>query len=226
MLAAGRVERILCAPEWPERLAIPPEVEVRIADHRELERIVGYRLHSGVMAMGPIPAPTPIAGGLLVALDGLANAENVGTVMRCCAAFGVDGVLVGPGTTSPWIRRAVRVSVGAPLAVPVHEVDDLAAACSARNAWAAHIHGSRLDYREVDLTEPVCLVLGSEANGVSERVLAACRGTLYIPMAAGWDCLNVGSSAAVLLAEVGRQRVARGADRPRAAASREDGRTC
>lgn len=206
MLRRTRVERILCAPEWLERLPVPEGIDVRVAPAERLHEIVGYNLHQGLMALARIPDPGPLKGSTLVALDGLDNAENVGAVLRCCAAFGVDGVIVGPGTASPWLRRAIRTSLGAPLQVPVHAVSDLPAVLRSLNAWAAHIHGERIDYRELDARGEVCLVLGGEANGVSAPVLASCRGTVYIPMAEGWDCLNVAASSAVLLAEVARQR--------------------
>jgi tRNA G18 (ribose-2'-O)-methylase SpoU len=98
------------------------------------------------------------------------------------------------------------VSLGAPLVVPVHTSPDLAATVRSLNAWAAHIHGDRRDFRAVDYSKNVCLVLGSEPNGVSEDVIRACQGVIYIPMASEWDCLNVAASAAVLLSEVRRQR--------------------
>jgi tRNA (guanosine-2'-O-)-methyltransferase len=82
----------------------------------------------------------------------------------------------------------------------------LAATVRGLNAYAAHIHGDRRDYRSVDYTKSACLVLGSEPNGVTDEVLRACKGVIYIPMSSEWDCLNVAASAAVLLAEVRRQR--------------------
>ncbi|MBI3857635.1 MAG: RNA methyltransferase [Planctomycetes bacterium] len=206
MLKTTRVERILCTPDWIEKLPIPPGIDVRVAPIARLISIVGFRLHQGLMALGAIPPEKPMSGSFHLALDGLANAENVGAILRSCAAFGVDGVILGPGTASPWLRRAVRVSLGAPLVVPVHSSSDLAATLSSLNAWAAHIHGSRRDYREVDYRKDVCLVLGSEPTGVSDDVLKACKGVIYIPMATEWDCLNVAASAAVLLSEVRRQR--------------------
>ncbi|HLY73006.1 MAG TPA: RNA methyltransferase [Planctomycetota bacterium] len=206
MLERTKVERILCTEEWIHRLPIPPGIEVRIAPKSELFAIVGFRLHQGLMALGVTPPERPLAGTFHVALDGLANAENVGAILRTCAAFGVDGVILGPGTASPWLRRAVRVSLGAPLVVPVHTSADLAATVSTLNAYAAHIHGKKQDYRSIDAAQPVCLVLGSEPLGVTDEVLQACKGVLYIPMAEGWDCLNVAASAAVLISEVRRQR--------------------
>jgi tRNA (guanosine-2'-O-)-methyltransferase len=88
----------------------------------------------------------------------------------------------------------------------VHTVADLAAAMAPMNAYAAHIHGEKQDYQSVDYTKPVCLVLGSEPLGVTDPVLKACKGVIYIPMSSDWDCLNVAASAAVLISEVRRQR--------------------
>ena len=206
MLHTTTVERVLCTEDWIERLPIPPGVQVRVAAKADLFAIVGFRLHQGLMALGVVPPEKPRTGSFHVALDGLANAENVGAILRTCAAFGVDGVILGPGTASPWLRRAVRVSLGAPLVVPVHTVPDLAAAVAPLNAYAAHIHGEKRDFRSIDARQPVCLVLGSEPLGVTDPVLKACKGVIYIPMASEWDCLNVAASAAVLISEVRRQR--------------------
>lgn len=206
MLEDRAVVKVVCTPDWVKRMGFPAGVEVRTAPRERLDRLVGFRLHQGIMALGRIPPPRPLEGTLFLAMDGLANAENVGAVLRSCAAFGVEGVLIGPDTASPWLRRAVRVSLAAPLRIPVHAVQDLAEAVRPLNAYAAHIHGERKDYREVDYRGRCCIVLGGEADGVSPAVLAACKGVIYIPMADGWDCLNVAASSAVLLAEVRRQR--------------------
>ena len=207
MVDFGLATRILVANEWIHRLPANAEgVEIIVAPKERLHRLVGFKLHQGIMALGRIPPPKPLHGTFFVALDGLSNAENVGAVLRTCAGFGVDGVIYDRSTASPWMRRAIRVSIAAPLRVPVHLVDDLAAAIRPLHAWAGHIHGSKVDYRSVDYTKPCCLVLGGEDKGVTDPVLASCAGVIYIPMAEGWDCLNVAGSAAVLMAEVRRQR--------------------
>lgn len=212
MLAISQVEQLWVTPEWRDRLAteIPPGTVVTAVPKADMEAVVGYRLHQGVIAMGRIPPPAPLfSSGRIVALDGISNAENVGAILRSCAAFGVDGVLVGPGTCSPWVRRAVRVSLGAPLQIPLHFTHDLAAAIRQMGmpAYGAHIHGEKKPVGEIDWTPPFCIVLGSEADGVSPSALAACRHGVYIPMAEDWDCLNVAASAAVLLYESARRSV-------------------
>lgn len=204
MIRHGVVEKILCSPDWVDEM--PRDLEIRVAPREVIDRISGLKMHQRLMALAKIPPPQPIRGTFLVALDGVSNAENVGAVLRTSAALGVDGFIVDPTSASPWLRRAVRVSMVAGLVVPVHEVPDVAETIRPLHAWAAHLYGERKTYTDVDFTKPCCLVLGGEAVGVTERVLQACRGAVYIPMASQWDCLNVAASAAVVLAEVARQR--------------------
>jgi tRNA G18 (ribose-2'-O)-methylase SpoU len=209
-----RLRRILLTEEWLERLRGPiearsePDLRVLVAPPGLLDGVVGFRLHQGLMALAEIPAPPAAPGDFVVALDGVARDENVGSIVRSCAAFGVTGVLVGPATCSPWARRAVRVSMGAVLRVPIRPVEDLAAAIGALGvpAYAGDIRGERQRADCADLSGPVCLVIGGEAAGVTPAVLAACRARIWIPMEGGWDCLNAASAAAVLLYETARQK--------------------
>jgi len=194
-----------------------PDLRVLVVPKAVVDGIIGYKVHQGVMALAEIPlaleledlatSPPP----LLVALDGIADAENVGAIVRTCAAFGVTGLIVGPRTCSPWVRRAVRVSLGGVLRVPIHASADLPETLRALEArgiasYAAHIHGENRSSWETDFAGPTCLVLGGEADGVTAPVIAACRHVVYIPMARGWDCLNVTASAAALLYEAARAR--------------------
>jgi tRNA G18 (ribose-2'-O)-methylase SpoU len=207
MVERGKAVKILCTPEWLEKLAVPESVEIIVAPDKALRRIVGWRFHQCVMAMGRIEIPDgPPSGTLFVALDGLSNSENVGAVLRSCAAFGVDGVIVGPETASPWLRRAVRAALGAPLDVPVHFVRDLPGTLENSTAYASCLHGERRTYHEVDFTVPCTIVLGSEESGIRPEVRSACKETIHIPMVPTWDSLNVAAAGAILLAEAARQR--------------------
>ncbi|MBI2933344.1 MAG: RNA methyltransferase [Planctomycetes bacterium] len=216
------VERVLLTQKWYDLLGEllgrrpEPELRVRVATQEQVDAIVGFKLHQGVMALARIPPPPPLddvlaskAAPVLAALDGLSNAENVGAIVRSCAAFGIDGILVGPATCSPWMRRAVRASMGGVLRVAIWETGDLAGTLRRHpslKSYAAHIHGEHQAISQVDFTGPTCVVLGGEARGVSAPVLAACRATVYIPMSDDWECLNVGAAAAVLLYEATRSR--------------------
>ena len=114
---------MLMTPSWFEKLfpaGTQQPCPVFLAEKKLMETIVGYGLHQGIMAVARIPAEQPISETLrqsrppflLVALDGIASAENVGVMVRSAAAFGAHGILVGETSASPYLRRAVRNSSG------------------------------------------------------------------------------------------------------------------
>jgi tRNA G18 (ribose-2'-O)-methylase SpoU len=214
----------LLTPQWLEKLrprleAHAGEAALYIAEKDLLEGIVGVRLHQGVMAIGRIPAPRLVSEvieaarrpRLVVALDGITNPENLGSIARSCAAFEVSALLVGETGASPWLRRAVRTSMGAILKLPVCHVTDLAAAVASLRTD----HGLRVlatspvgaaSLYDTDLRGDCCLVLGHEGYGVRPTVLEACDGSVGIAMPEGVDSLNVGAAAAVVVYEASRQR--------------------
>ena len=152
--------------------------------------------------------PTP---HLLAALDGLVSAENVGVIVRNCAAFGVDALLVGETSSSPYLRRAVRNSMGTVFSLPICHVNDLADALTTlKDSYgtrivAAHPH-ERSTIHTTPLTGNMCIVLGNEGDGLSPNILDVCTDRVAIPMMNGTDSLNVGSASAVFLYEARRQR--------------------
>lgn len=197
----------------------PEQVQVFVAEKSLLETLTGFSLYQGILAMGRIPRqPTlqeVVAEGrrplLLAAVDGLSNAENVGALVRNCAAFGVGGLVLDRTSSSPWLRRAVRSSMGTLFQLPVVEVPSLAAALEELRerrvrCIAAHPHVPERVLWQADLGGDVCLVFGSEGHGLSARVLAACDDAVAIPMASAVDSLNVAGAAAVFFAEAVRQR--------------------
>lgn len=198
----------------PENIAV-----YVVAEDKMVDELVGFDMFQGVLAVGKIPAtpaldevlsrsPKPV---LLVAVDALANSENLGLLVRNCAAFGVQGLIVGETSSSPFLRRAVRNSMGAIFKLPVVESDDLADTLielrrRGVRCVAAHPHSDQRTLGQSDLTGDCCLVFGSEGHGISRRVLDACDEAVAIPMANGVDSLNVGAAAAVFFFEAQRQR--------------------
>jgi len=183
-----------------------------------LEELVGFEMFQGVLAVGRIPIATTLdsilalpSPKLFVALDGLTNAENMGVLTRNCAAFGVHALIVGETCASPFLRRAVRNSMGTIFRLPVRESANLADTIAELRqrrvrCLAAHAHTQQRLLGQTDLTGDCCLVFGSEGHGISPAVLAACDEAVAIPMTDGVDSLNVSAAAAVFLYEASRQR--------------------
>ena len=212
----------------PERLkhyeelitARAENIKVFIAEKNLLETIVGFNLHQGVMALGKIPVQASLESVLsesmppylFVVIDGLTNSENIGVLVRNCAAFGVQAVLAGETSSSPYLRRAVRNSLGTVFKIPVVHCENLAGILQTlRNEHefeiiAAHPHSEKCSLQSVDFTGNCCIVFGSEGEGISQKVLSVCSIAAAIPMQMGVDSLNVANANVVFLYEAARQR--------------------
>lgn len=222
--SAFPVLSILCTPDWLERLR--PELEPRaelipiyVAPQELLEELTGYAMWQGVQALGKIPETPSLQDvlhrtappRLFAAIDGIDNAENLGVIVRNCAAFRVQALIVGETSGSPYLRRAVRSSMGTIFRLPIVEVSSLQEALGQLRAAGVLCVATqpRATVRPLfhsALLEDCCLVFGNEAHGIRPQILAACDERLAIPMAPEVDSLNVGSATAVFFYEVLRQR--------------------
>jgi tRNA G18 (ribose-2'-O)-methylase SpoU len=192
------------------------DFKIYLGEKDVLEQIVGFDLHQGIMAVAKIPKPLLIEDVvkqslqpyLFVALDGLTNADNLGVIVRNCVAFGATGLIVGETSSSPYLRRAIRQSMGSVFDLPVIHVSDLAATLKLMSdkykiqTIAADAHANVVSVDDANLKENICIVLGSEASGIRKNVLDACIEKVTIPVSGKVDSLNVASASAVFLYEV------------------------
>ena len=149
-----------------------------------------------------------------MAIDSLSNAENLGALMRNCAAFGAHALIVGETSSSPFLRRAVRNSMGTIFQLPVVELKQKRGPHESENELrargirciAAHPRADDKTLSQADFTGDCCIIFGSEGDGISKEVLDSCDEAVAVPMPPTIDSLNVGAAAAVFLYEVQRQR--------------------
>jgi tRNA G18 (ribose-2'-O)-methylase SpoU len=215
----------LVTPEWlsiyQEYFAARTEsITLYVGDKKLLETIVGFNLHQGIMALGKIPSPAQLESTLqqtspphfFVAVDGLTNSENLGVLVRNCAAFGVQALLVGETSSSPYLRRAVRNSMGTIFKLPIVHCQHLASSLQrlhhshSFSVIAAHPHEENKQIHQTLYGGDCCIVFGSEGSGISAEVRSICDTAVAIPMQSNVDSLNVASASAVFLYEVWRQR--------------------
>jgi tRNA G18 (ribose-2'-O)-methylase SpoU len=218
------VVSVLLPDKWlrefgPLLQARPELVQVFVAEKALLETLTGFSMYQGLLAVAKIPVMPTLAERvarspkprLLTAADGLSSAENLGALVRNCAAFNAQALIVGETCGSPFLRRAVRSSMGAVFQLPIVETPSLAQALRdlrqhAIRIIAAHPHAAGRTLSQADFTGDCCVVFGSEGYGIAPPVRALCDEHIAIPMPATVDSLNVGSAAAVFLYEVNRQR--------------------
>ncbi len=187
------------AAGWPPvALLVTPDSELEgeeVAPHL-LAQI--SQLGSGTRVIGLYEQRwAPSLGDRCVALWGVGDPGNVGTVLRAAHAFGASAVAIGPDSADPFGPKAVRASMGAIFSVGVRRVKDVSELPAPRVALVA---------REGDeLTGPAgTLVVGAERDGIPADVIAACDRVAHIPIEG--DSLNAAMAATVAL-----DRVARGA---------------
>ncbi len=146
--------------------------------------------------------------GLLIVLDRIADPGNLGSILRTCWAFGVEGVLMTSGCVDPFSPKVVRSTMGAILNVPVFNdvsTEQLDALGDLDYRFmSTDISGSN-NYGTVEYGTPLAIVFGSEAQGVSDALKKRCEIFINIPMNPRVDSLNVAAACAIIIAEARRQ---------------------
>lgn len=196
----------------------PERIQLFVGEKDVLTRLTGFSMFQGVLGLARVPRSVGLVGLLggkgtpfLVALDGLTNAENVGTLIRNLVAFGGHGLLVGETSSHPYLRRSVRSSMGSIFKIPYHEPLDLASSLRSLRGMgvrclAADTGIGARSVWEVDLTGPTCFVFGAEGEGLRAGVREACDDLVEVPMCAGVDSINVANAGAAIFSETLRQR--------------------
>ena len=138
----------------------------------------------------------------LVVLDGVTDPQNLGAIIRTAACVGAHGVIVPERRAVGLTPSAVKASAGAVETVKVARVTNLTRTLEMlkqQNIWlyAADMVGD--DYRKVDFSGPMALIVGAEGEGVSRLVLDTCDHRVSLPMKGGVGSLNASVAAGVLL---------------------------
>ncbi|MGO9156297.1 23S rRNA (guanosine(2251)-2'-O)-methyltransferase RlmB [Mycobacterium sp.] len=186
----------------------------------DLDRMTANHLHQGIALQVPpynyahpddlIAAATESPPALLVALDNISDPRNLGAIVRSVAAFGGHGVMIPQRRSASVTAVAWRTSAGAAARVPVARATNLTRALK---DWADRglrviglDTGGDTAIDDLDGTDPLVVVVGSEGKGLSRLVRQNCDEVVSIPMAGNAESLNASVAAGVVLAEIVRQR--------------------
>lgn len=153
----------------------------------------------------------PDSADFFVIADAIRDPGNLGTLIRTCAAAGVDALFLTPGSVDPYAPKVLRAGMGAHFRLPIYQAD--------WDAIAARLHNRPRPVRILlsdvadgqpawssDLRVPLALVIGSEAEGVGPAARQAADERIHIPMPGRSESLNAAVAAGILIFEVVRQR--------------------
>ena len=148
------------------------------------------------------------AGRRLIALDGVQDPGNVGTILRTADAAGLDGVILGPECADVFSPKVLRASMGSVFRMGLSFPPDLAACLGRMRDRGYAVLSSQLDGDPFgargDVGDAWVLVIGNEGSGVSPEVKAAATHHLALPMRGGAESLNAAVAAGIMMYDLVR----------------------
>ncbi len=186
------------------------DIPVYTAKEDILTKITGFKLTRGAlcaMKRKPLPSPAEICRNAkrVAVLENVVNPTNVGAIIRCAAALGMDAVLLTPASSDPLYRRAARVSMGTVFQVPwtyldndTDYIDKLKEMNFKTAAMTLTDNSIDLDKLNIQSEEKLAVILGTEGDGLLDTTIERCDYTVKIPMYHNVDSLNVAAAAAVV----------------------------
>lgn len=182
--------------------------EVLLVTPAVMQAISAQKTPQGVCCTVRIPEePERLDGSLLVAMDGVQDPGNVGTILRTADAAGFDGALLSGACADLYGPKTLRATMGSVFRVPVRRTDDLPAALAEMKRRGYAIVATELggaDFYAHCPHESAVLVIGSEGSGVSPQVRAVATHHLVLPMRGGAESLNAAVAAGIMIYEMAR----------------------
>jgi 23S rRNA (guanosine2251-2'-O)-methyltransferase len=197
-------------------------VVVQFVDRRRLDQLSRTGAHQGIIALAAPRPPAALdevlraAGGrppFLVALDGIQDPHNLGSIIRTAEAAGAHGVIIPKRRAAGLSPAVVKASSGAVEYLPVAVVTNLPRTLEELKALGLWVVGAdpkaTMPYTAAAMAPPIVLVIGGEGKGLSRLVRERCDVLVQIPMFGRVGSLNAAVAAGVLIYEVVRQREGR-----------------
>ncbi len=205
--SAFPVEAVLMAEGRAADFPLPEGVPCFALPEHVLAAVCDTKTPQGVAAVVRM-VENPHLGQRIVALDGVQDPGNVGTILRTADAAGLDGVLLSAQCADVFSPKVIRSTMGSLFRMPLRVTDDLPAALRALKAEGCAVISSQLDgtpfYERAPVGERFCLVIGSEGSGVTEAVRALATHRVRLPMRGGAESLNAAVAAGIMMYELMR----------------------
>ena len=217
----GALKRLVLAPGRMLDSGGRDVGRIETLDNAEIARLLpSGAVHQGFALLAEPVEPADLGEflddphGLVLMLDQVTDPQNVGAILRSAAAFGARAVILQDRHAPPLSGAVAKAAVGAVDVVPVSRVVNLSRALDQLGDGGWRTVGlageSALRLHEVLDPSPTVLVLGSEGEGLRRLVAEHCDVTAKIPMAGGFESLNVATAASVALYEASRRLWAHG----------------
>jgi len=176
------------------------------ATKEQMQTLVGHKIHHNCMLHGVRAKESSLyeLGNNIVMLDNITSNENVGSIARTMAGFGVDSYLLPKESPHPYGRRSLRVSMGYMSRLKYCIYSDIIQTIKelqedGYKVYAAELTPEAIGLQKVDVNDKWVLLLGSEGHGISQDILDICDEVVYIEMAEDVKSFNVSVAASVMM---------------------------
>lgn len=181
-----------------------------LATSNVIEAISDTTTPQGIVAEIKTPMrsmPSDWDDGMYIALDALQEPGNLGTVIRTADAMGASGIILGKGCTDPFSPKTLRSAMGSSYRVPIYEAElETCVSAMQRQGFltiCGHLKGE-VSVPQIDGRKRVLIVIGNEANGVSDAVADNCK-KICLPMFGNAESLNAAVAASIMMFTVAMQ---------------------
>lgn len=167
------------------------------------QEIADTETTQGIFAVVDMPEKDSKKHDKILMLDGVQDPGNVGTMIRSADAAGFTKVVLGKGSVDAYNQKVLRSAQGSHFHLTI-ESADLNETIPALQAQGVKVYGTDLspeskNYKTVETTDQVALIVGNEGSGMSEPVLSLVDETLHIPIKGQAESLNVAIAASILM---------------------------
>ena len=203
--SAFPVEALLLREDRSPPSGLSPDLPVYVLPEHVFAALSDTKTPQGIAAVVGMQPRAP-SGSRLVALDGVQDPGNVGTIIRTADAAGLDGVLLGPDCADVFSPKVLRATMGSVFRMGLLFPSDLASRLAEYRAEGYALLSSQLDgapfYERQNVGEKWILIIGNEGNGVSSEVRAEATHRLRLPMRGGAESLNAAVAAGIMMYEM------------------------
>lgn len=199
--------------KYADKLGVLPKNLLTVVSDTVYEKLSFENAPQGVFCVADyFTAQTQKNSSFVLLLDGVADPGNFGAILRSAEAFGTDIVYTGKNGADLYNPKTVRACMGSLFRVDIRRSESISDSVRELQKEGFRVFATALDHRsqdirKVDFSSKIAFVIGNEGHGVSEETLAACDGTVIIPMCEGPESLNAAVAASVVMWEAARNRL-------------------
>jgi len=207
LASAFSVRALLLRSGYEPDFSLPDNIPAYLLPEHVFQAVCDTKTPQGIAAVLSLQAKEA-SGCRLLALDGVQDPGNVGTIIRTADAAGFDGVLLSPDCADLFSPKVLRATMGSIFRLGFSFPSSLSAALEGLKKRGYSVISSQLDgdpfFERMDIAPSLVLIIGNEGNGVSDTVKAAATHHLRLPMRGGAESLNAAVAAGIMMYDLTR----------------------